>query len=666
MKSVTICQKITLGFGGSIVVTTVLGVLAIISMWAARDSAQTLASEYMPEVELSHSLQNDLGVVQLAIRTYGLTADTEYLKHAREAMVSVHQDLARAKKLSDAHLNLTKLRANIEKIAEAVGTYESQINATESRNADIASSRATLDQAASGFITNINLLIEAQKSKLAEEIDAGAPPAALHERTRKLILAEEILASGNSARIAVFKAQALGNASFFDASLKSFEPMDAAFTELHSLLKVQTDIGALEHVMEEAAAYKDAVRSLMTDSQALTEITKNRVAAANTVLDLSGDLAVTGLRRTLGAANASNEQLSNSAVAIILGAAVAVVLGLGVAYYIVRGTKNVLGGIAEELHETSAQVAAAAGQVSSASQSLAQGSSEQAASLEESSASLEEMSSMTKRNAEGARQAKELSALTRGAADKGVSHMQEMRVAMDAIKESSDGIAKIIKTIDEIAFQTNILALNAAVEAARAGESGMGFAVVADEVRNLAQRSAQCAKETAVKIEDAIVKSSHGVEISGVVAAALGEILDKALRMDALVAEIASASSEQGEGISQVNLAVSEMDKVTQSNASSAEESAAAAEELNAQAVSMQQSVDSMRRLVIGEGPAVSMVQHVQPRASAARAEPGPKTVSIHAVSRRTAPSNSGISLSSGRASAEGVRVPAAANGTSN
>ena len=173
---------------------------------------------------------------------------------------------------------------------------------------------------------------------------------------------------------------------------------------------------------------------------------------------------------------------------------------------------------------------------------------------------------------------------------------------MDAIKTSSDDIAKIIKTIDEIAFQTNLLALNAAVEAARAGESGAGFAVVADEVRSLAQRAAAAAKETATKIEDSVQKSAHGVAISGKVAQSLQEIVGKARQVDELAGEVASASKEQTQGITQINTAVSQMDKVTQSNAANAEESAAAAEELNAQAESMKDAVNELLRLVDGGG----------------------------------------------------------------
>jgi methyl-accepting chemotaxis protein len=282
-------------------------------------------------------------------------------------------------------------------------------------------------------------------------------------------------------------------------------------------------------------------------------------------------------------------------------------------------------------------VASASGQVSASSQSLAEGASEQASSLEESSASLEEMASMTKRNAENARKANELAKEARQAADKGAGDMQTMAAAMNAIKVSSDDIAKIIKTIDEIAFQTNILALNAAVEAARAGEAGMGFAVVADEVRNLAQRCAQAARETAGKIEGAIIKSGQGVEISGKVAAALNEIVTKVRQVDELITEVAGASREQTDGITQINVAVSQMDKVTQSNAANAEESAASAEELGSQAEILKRSVAELLQLVSGTSEIGS-----HPPATSDFRRPVTAKASKGTTSRSTAPGNNG------------------------
>ena len=288
--------------------------------------------------------------------------------------------------------------------------------------------------------------------------------------------------------------------------------------------------------------------------------------------------------------------------ASLIGTAVGLVVALTLGIYLARSISKPIKAVAETLNAGAEQTASAAGQVSSASQSLAEGASEQAAALEETSSSLEEMSSMTKRNAETAGKVKDLGSEARKAGDIGVQDMSALVSAMDAIKTSSADIAKIIKTIDEIAFQTNILALNAAVEAARAGEAGAGFAVVADEVRNLAQRCAQAAKETAGKIEDAVQKSARGADISAKVAKSLEEIVGKARQVDEMAGEVAAASQEQSQGIAQVNTAVTQMDKVTQSNAANAEESAAAAEELNAQAEALKAAVAQLLRLVDGAG----------------------------------------------------------------
>jgi methyl-accepting chemotaxis protein len=246
----------------------------------------------------------------------------------------------------------------------------------------------------------------------------------------------------------------------------------------------------------------------------------------------------------------------------------------------------------QQVSEAAEQVTSASNQISSGSQSLAQGANEQASSLEEVSSSLEEMASMTKQNADNATQAKSLSGEADENAKVGTEAMLRMSSAINKIKESSDQTAKIVKTIDEIAMQTNLLALNAAVEAARAGEAGRGFAVVAEEVRNLAQRSAQAAKNTADMISESVKNADDGVKIADEVSQSFESIATSAKKVNDLIAEIAAASQEQSQGIDQVNSAVAQMDKVTQQNAANSEESASAAEELSSQAEELKTMID--------------------------------------------------------------------------
>lgn len=248
------------------------------------------------------------------------------------------------------------------------------------------------------------------------------------------------------------------------------------------------------------------------------------------------------------------------------------------------------------------------------SQALAAGASEQAASIEETSAALEEVASMTKRTAANSQAAKDLGNQTRNAAEAGAQEMQSMTQAMHEIKAASDNIAKIIRTIDEIAFQTNLLALNAAVEAARAGEAGMGFAVVADEVRNLAQRSAISAKETATKIEDCIAKSERGVQISDRVNESLQGILGKVRQMDELISEIAVATNEQSQGILQINDAVTQVDHVTQNAAGTASNIALSVESLRNQSTVVSGAVSGLKSLVDGGQQTATATVGADPR----------------------------------------------------
>lgn len=286
---------------------------------------------------------------------------------------------------------------------------------------------------------------------------------------------------------------------------------------------------------------------------------------------------------------------------------------IGVAILMARSITKPINLVISGMQAGADQVASASGQVSSASQQLAEGASEQASSLEETSASLEIMSSSAKTSATNSQKANTKSQDAKTKAERGQSAMIQLNEAMEKIKSSSDETAKIIKTIDEIAFQTNLLALNAAVEAARAGDAGKGFAVVAEEVRNLAQRSAEAAKGTAELIAGSQENSNLGVAATGDVSSILEEVVGSIMEVSQLIQEVTTTADEQARSVGEINTAVAQLDSVTQSNAAGAEESASAAEEMSAQAGEMQSLVLQLVNIITGSSVSAKPVQQVAP-----------------------------------------------------
>ncbi len=311
------------------------------------------------------------------------------------------------------------------------------------------------------------------------------------------------------------------------------------------------------------------------------------------------DKIVTGLQQDVVTRRTEESDSVHTTInRAVMAAGVVFAIIVAVAFFMVRGIRGEMVTLTNELATTVDGTAASASLVATSAQSLSQGATEQAASLEETSASMEEMAAMTRKNAQNSQTAAGLMGEIDTRVQESNVALGEMVTSMGEIQAASEQVAKIIKTIDEIAFQTNILALNAAVEAARAGEAGMGFAVVADEVRNLAQRSAQAARDTASLIESSLEKSQRGAEKVETVAGSIASITSGVGQVKGLIEEVSLASSQQAQGIDQVSQAVSQMEKVTQTTAATAEESAAASEELSAQAEAAMGVVTHLENLV--------------------------------------------------------------------
>ena len=595
-NNMTLGKRISIGFAILVAITLILGIIGVVNMRSAAAGADKLANIYAPEVQVASDIFKTANQIRYEMRAFVMQDNDAALANAKKMFVELQKQLAEAQALGKKY-NLPALLEQESKASKGLVEYMAASERAEKILARKRTTANSMTENANIFMKNAEEYLENQNVQMKQEVQAKIDPAKILERLEKINKINHVIDMGNAARIAGQRAQVRRDVTLLETAVKGFDTIYKTIAEIRATTMRPANLEQLKAIETAAKNYEAALKTFVsilqdtaTEGATLAKIAADVLNAAETVVDL-------GIKNTTDIAEESNDSLSLASWIMVIGLIVAFILSVAIAIYIIRSIVKIVTEAVKSLSEGTTQVVSASEQISSASVSLAEGASSQASSVEEVSATIEQATASNNQNAENSREANILAQHSNEAAKIGNQRVEELMGAMEKITDSSQKIAKIIKTIDEIAFQTNLLALNAAVEAARAGEHGLGFAVVAEEVKNLAERSAGAAKEITGIIEASIDQVKMGTDVANKTKESFGDILSGIKKTSDLIGEIAISAKEQAEGMNQIATAMGSVDQITQQNASASEETAAAAEELNAQALSMLQSVSEIAAL---------------------------------------------------------------------
>ncbi|MHB8066470.1 MAG: methyl-accepting chemotaxis protein [Desulfobaccales bacterium] len=610
MKSMKLSSKIFGGFSIVLILALILTGASLYIMKSLAKDAQVLSNEYMPQTRIASDVERHVLKTISEMQGYHFSYEDSYLSLSRQQLEQVKKYLKEAQELAVKYPSLQTLKENAGKAAAKIKEYETLINETEKVAKEIQVIRKKLETAAQDFLKTCLEYLDQQSGILNDQFKAVTPAAQLTERLTKIRGMDNVVELGYAIQLDTNKGQLLRDPKIIEDAAKKFQEVENELSAIQKKTAKSENISQLEDIRIAGSDYKTNMNKLLKSFQSLTDLGKKRALAGNEALETAKVAANAGIGETVKSAANVDQVLTNSAKMLIFGSIIGVLVSLLVIIFITQGITKPINAFIHRLSGVSEQVASSSGQVLSASEQLATGSSQQAASLQETSSSLEEMAAMTKQNADNAHQANSLMNETKQVVETAGKSMGELTASMKEISAASDETAKIVKTIDEIAFQTNLLALNAAVEAARAGDAGAGFAVVADEVRNLAMRAAEAAKNTANLIDATVTKIKAGSGLATRTGEAFSQVDASTTKVKELVAEIAAASMEQAQGVDQINRAANEMNRVLQEVAASAEESASASHELKAQSGHMEDMMVELSVMVEGGSTGGTDVYH--------------------------------------------------------
>ncbi len=638
-------SKISLGFTAVLATGALLGGLSVLTMNSAVARATLLSGSYVPQAEAAVAIERHAGETMLAARSYGLTGNEKFLLEAKKSFGDLDTSIVEADKLATAQ-NLALFAKSVAAAKTTAEEFRALFNQTEAQLLKLSRVYEEMNTGGAGVGRSADEYLEAQAALMRQEVaagpaagepapaakgwakpaegEAGAPAATASgalERLEKVTGIAHIIESMDRVRIASWKGQALRNMNLVKEALPEFVETEKNLARLKEITHQKEHLEDLATLAKSVGDYKRAVSEMLALNSELAVINGKRAEAGDALRGVAGEAAAEGIKQSVTEARSSMEALTTASLTVLIGLGAMILTGLLLAYVITRGITRALMRTVSDLAACSDETASAAEQVAGGAQSLADGTSKTAAALEETSASLEEMGSMVKQTAASSSSAATLANEGRQAGERGSQAMVELAKAIQDIKLNADQTAKIVKTIDEIAFQTNLLALNAAVEAARAGDAGKGFAVVAEEVRNLAQRAGEAARNTATLIENSVKSADNGVVLAKNVNEIVSAGTTASRKINDLVAEIAASAKEVSQGIEQVSTAVRQMDQVTQANAAGAEENSAVGEELSAQSQTLNGLVVGLDVMVRGaSAERGGAARHQSARAKAAPA----------------------------------------------
>ncbi len=581
----TIGKRIMFLAAGGAGITLLLGMVAIFYLNTINSYSDQLVDVNITEWDIANTIENELLVAGYNLALYSLTFDQSLYEEASVQFNAMEDQIEQGRQLASAH-NLDHLNGRINTIEIALISYREAVEAYYNASQNLVTYRANTNDAADEFLESMEEYFDivgmtGNQQSQNEIANAEIIQARFVDNMRQLWQAEAFNDVRELNRIENQFVDLRNEMGDFYASVN--DPQGGMFISI-ALAILNDNV--------------ESVRAMISARNMVAEQEQVRIVLYDEILDNTNLLANEAQAAALAQGDQTTATVNRSVIFILFGVVLSVVGAMVFGWFMTRSINHVLSDIVYSLTEGAEKVNSSSTQLSGTSSELAERSSQQAASLQETTSSLQQIASQANQTAENASIAEQAMKETEPRVQSGVEAMDRMNKTMEEIKNSSLETSKIIKTIDDIAFQTNLLALNAAVEAARAGESGKGFAVVAEEVRNLAQRSAEAARNTSALIESSQESSKRGSLVAAEVSENLKKIEESVGNVSTLVVEIAAASKEQRVGIDEINSVMHEMDRVVAENASSSEESASAVKELSDQADEMTHIVNRLAAMI--------------------------------------------------------------------